>query len=211
MLATLGLHATMLGLVMMPAPVHVGPKPLAPGMMMINVPATGRSAARKVRSMTPPLAPPQAPPPLAPSPALFIAPAAFPDPLSPEDRLALAEFTPTAGSAPAGAPCDLQTSLANDLREARAAQRALLAVPASARSVADAIMMWDGHWPADTEAGGKALLRALIAREIAAARSECLDQINRGPQLFLVPAAGTTIAIVIGSGEWRWRDLLAAP
>jgi hypothetical protein len=134
-----------------------------------------------------------------------------PQPMSPEDSQALNDFIPLAGSASVEEPCDLEAALATDLRQAHLAQRALAAVPASARSVADAIMMWDGHWPADTEAGGKALLRALIEREVAAARSECRDEINHGPRLFLAPATGTTVAIVVGSGEWRWRDLLAMP
>jgi hypothetical protein len=205
MLVTLGVHAMVLALVLMPA--HVVRKSPAPRMIMVtDVPVEARKTARTVPIKTPSRATQVPERPKLSS----VAPFAIPAPMSPEDRQALSDFEPTAGSAGVDEPCDLATALANDLRQAPAAQRALLAVPASARSVADAIMMWDGQWPGDTQAGGKALLRALIEREIAAARSRCLDEINHGPHLFLVPASGTTVAIVVGSGEWRWRDLLAA-
>ncbi|MEW6598744.1 MAG: hypothetical protein AB1429_14765 [Pseudomonadota bacterium] len=118
-------------------------------------------------------------------------------------------FTPSVADAAPGAPCDLANAFARDLNQSPAARAALDAVPAATRSVANAIMLWDGAWGAETDAGGRGVLRQILIREIQSSRSDCREERHQGPVLFFGAGAGASISVVVGSGVWRWSDLLS--
>lgn len=117
-------------------------------------------------------------------------------------------FVPSVADAAPGSPCDLASAFARDLNGSPAARAALEAVPPATRSVANAIMLWDGGWGPDADGGGRGLLRQILIREIQASRSDCRDERHQGPVLFLAAAEGGAVSVVVGSGVWRWSDLV---
>lgn len=130
-------------------------------------------------------------------------------PLSETDMAALAGFVMPASAGAPGEACNLTALLATGFATSPAVAQGLAGLPVDQRSVANAVMLWDGGWPDDTRTGGKALLRALLIKAVSSAPQPCLDQVQRGPVLFFVPDNGTTAVLAIGSGEWRWGDLIA--
>jgi hypothetical protein len=116
-----------------------------------------------------------------------------------------------AESAAPGHSCQLGGWLQAALRADPAVQAALAAIPRADRSIANAIMLWDVRWvrqPSSALNGASALRSALMVG-VRAAPAECQTQLIRGPELLaLTDSSGTTL-IAIGSGEWRWADLLA--
>lgn len=131
--------------------------------------------------------------------------------LSDSDALALEQFQPVAAAGEPNTPCNLTAMLASAFTQSPAVRQGLEELPASDRSVANAVNLWDGQWPEDSVAGGKALLRSLLVKAITSARPDCLTQPNRGPVLFLVPESQTMAVLAVGSGDWTWGDLLDAP
>ena len=131
--------------------------------------------------------------------------------LSDSDALALEQFQPAASAGEPNTPCGLTAMLTAAFSQSPAVRQGLDELPASERSVANAVNLWDGQWPDDSATGGKALLRSLLVKAITSARPDCLTQPNRGPVLFLVPESHTMAVLAVGSGEWTWGDLLDAP
>lgn len=107
-----------------------------------------------------------------------------------------------------GAACNLAQDLAEAFAQSPEVQKGIAAIPASGRSVANAVMLWDGHWAEGTQSGGTALLRALLVKAVVSSRPECLLATNQGPVLFLIPDRQTTVVLAVGSGQWRWVDIL---
>lgn len=124
----------------------------------------------------------------------------------------------TAGSANgAGADCPLETMLGAALQADPVARVALARIPRPSRSVANAVMMWDGRWVADARVGGPPAINAVrgaIAAVLRAAPPGCADRVVLGPVFVPVnvfaPTRGDTgtIVLALGSGAWRWPDML---
>lgn len=162
-----------------------------------------------------PLVPPT--PPLLDLASLSEAMAA-PDPTEkpqPLSRLAAGgPLTPIAASqtADSASTCQMVALLQSALAEDATVATALARVPHRARSVANAIMLWDGRW-IDSEAlgDGRALppIQAAIIAIIRAAPADCHAQIVLGPRLISIPEARGATLLALGSGVWRWEDLLA--
>ena len=133
-----------------------------------------------------------------------------PDPLLERDPLLDPVALAVAASSAAGQPCQLTVWLQQALQADPQVQIALPLIPRPARSVANAIMLWNGAWvepPAQASGGVSTLQQALIAG-IRAAPIACQDQVIHGPELIiLLDGAGATV-LAIGSGDWRWADLL---
>jgi hypothetical protein len=129
--------------------------------------------------------------------------------LSEADALAVEAFNPATAMGEPNSPCDLTATLAGVFAQSPEVQQGLAELPEAKRSVANAIMLWDGQWSPESQSGGHGLLRALLVKAVSAARPDCLLQSNKGPVLFLVPDHQTTVVLAIGSGEWHWGDLLA--
>jgi nucleotide-binding universal stress UspA family protein len=126
-----------------------------------------------------------------------------------QDPVAVAVAVAAASSAP-GHACRMGAWLQAALQADPAVGQALAAIPRANRSVANAIMLWDVRWvsqPAPAVAGVSAIRSALMVG-VRAAPAECQAQLVRGPELItLADASGATV-IAVGSGEWRWGDLL---
>jgi hypothetical protein len=101
----------------------------------------------------------------------------------------------------------LQTALAEDIT----VTTALAQVPRKARSVANAIMLWDGAWVDPAALGGSRALtpiQAAITAIIRTAPADCHDLVVLGPRLISIPDAQGATLLALGSGAWRWEDLL---
>ncbi len=131
--------------------------------------------------------------------------------LSDAETAALDAFQPELAEGAADQPCNLTGMLADVLAQSPAVQQALSGMPSTQRSVANAVNLWDGQWPDDSVQGGKGLLRAVLTKAVAAARPDCLTVANHGPALFFIPDNRTTVVLAVGSGDWRWGDLIAPP
>lgn len=137
---------------------------------------------------------------------------AEPDPATTGDVAGMA----SAGAGPdaAGTGCPLVASLREALERDARAQAALSLIPRASRSVANAVMLWDGQWIAPTRVGGRATtdtVRASLARIMANASETCRTQVNLGPVFVPVTNDRGTIVLAFGSGAWRWVDVLQGP
>ncbi len=112
----------------------------------------------------------------------------------------------------AGDACDLTAPVQEALRTDPAIQSVLATIPRPSRSVANALMIWDAGWLAFGDgqaAAARDMIRDAIAGLIAAAPEECRAQPQGGPRLLILPVGDhETIVLALGSGEWRWQDLL---
>jgi hypothetical protein len=111
----------------------------------------------------------------------------------------------------AGDPCQLTQWLQVLLAEDPFVRAALARLPPNRRSVANAVMLWDGRW-AEARAGpGEDLLqpiRQAITTGLALTPAECREQWMTGPRFISVPDQRTSTTLALGSGVWRWADLL---
>lgn len=130
------------------------------------------------------------------------------EPFSLDGEVALS--VAAAASAASGQACDLTQWLQTALQNNPQSQVALAQIPRPARSVANALMLWNGRWvDMPVAAGGLQTLRAAVLAGVASAPAACRSEVIRGPVLLtLADPAGSTI-LAIGSGEWRWDDLSA--
>ncbi len=120
--------------------------------------------------------------------------------------------TPTATTLGGGKTCQLFDQLQNILQSSDQVRRALPLIPQRARSVANAVMLWDGHWlPAQAMGGPSAFdpIQAIVLQAILSAPPSCRVELVRGPRLIAISNANDTIVLAFGSGEWRWSDLLS--
>jgi hypothetical protein len=94
------------------------------------------------------------------------------------------------------------------------ARAALARIPRPQRSMANAVMLWDGAWVRSGVLADERVARPIRDAVDAAVRSAapaCAEAPVTGPVLLLLPDAGETLVLVVGSGAWRWRDLAMAP
>ena len=101
----------------------------------------------------------------------------------------------------------LQATLQND-PDVRVA---LSQVPRGARSVANAVMLWNGAWVEARGYDGRdtlAPIRRMIADGLRTAPSQCRDEVMTGPRFIAVGDSAQTTVLAVGSGLWRWSDLL---
>lgn len=111
----------------------------------------------------------------------------------------------------AGGDCPLAASVRQVLEQNVEARTALARIPPPSRSVANAVMLWDGEWIAAERVGGPAALSAVrkaIAEALDRSSAECRARIEPGPVFLIVNGAPETIVLALGSGAWRWSDLL---
>ncbi|MDI1364462.1 MAG: hypothetical protein PSX79_06270, partial [bacterium] len=115
-----------------------------------------------------------------------------------------------AASLAAGQECELGSWLQGALQDSQDVRSALGEIPRPARSVANALMLWNGAWVETPNAErGLSVIRAAVMSGIRAAPAPCRDEIVHGPVLLtLLDPTGSTL-LAVGSGEWRWDDLLA--
>ena len=112
-----------------------------------------------------------------------------------------------------GKTCQIFEVLQTMLQTSDEVRRALPLIPASARSVANAVMLWDGRWVDDSTLGGPPTLgpiQSIALLAVTAAPPNCRAELVRGPRLITVGDARDTTVLAFGSGEWRWGDLLTS-
>ena len=136
--------------------------------------------------------------------------AEIPDPLA-----NVAEFVAAAAAAQPGVPgqaCPLAQWIQDALRAEPGVMAGLAVIPRQSRSVANAIMLWDGRWvPARQPAAeaGLAPIRAAIVAGVEAAPAHCRQQRLNGPLLITLVGERDTTLLAVGSGEWTWGDIRA--
>lgn len=119
--------------------------------------------------------------------------------------------TATAPTATSAGACDLTAPVQAALRLNGEVRAALGRVPRETRSVANAMVIWNAGWldPDQTlDAPARELIRASITTILASASESCRLQPQGGPRLLIVPGDGETIVLALGSGVWKWQDLL---
>lgn len=110
--------------------------------------------------------------------------------------------------------CALAREVGQAIGQNPAAMAELDALPPNIRTSADAVMLWNGQWldpgimPAGIDTGS---LRGVVEQVVAHASPECREAKASGPQFLPVPEGDRTVMIVVGSGTWRWADLIAPP
>ena len=140
--------------------------------------------------------------PAAPAPAAVSTPAPDTSDLLSESQLAGA--VGVSEDKTGGGGCDV----------ARAVQQALRSDPLVRTVVEDAhrlgkaVMLWNGDWVQSGGQDGKGLsaVREVVMWVVAFAPQACRDERVHGLVLLSLADGGTRFAI--GSGDWRWSDLL---
>lgn len=109
-----------------------------------------------------------------------------------------------------GATCNLGESLRAALADDASVQGGLAALPRRSRSVANAVMLWDGDWIAPDAAAARLLtpVRSAILDGVREAPGACLDETLQGPLFIPVGVGAETVMLTVGSGVWRWADVL---
>ena len=200
---------------------------LAPASFLTTAPASG-AAQPAATSQAPLPSDPQPHPPLRPDPAPpkpEFDPKALADQLPPVDftaqPIALTPPTPSPQPSPpsfasspmaAAIPCDLTGAIQAALEGDPRTRDELALIPQQARSVANAVQLWDGAWVDPDRLGGPTIaepIREAIVNVIRQAPPVCHDQTVAGPRLFAITDPRGTIIVALGSGQWRWSDLLA--
>jgi hypothetical protein len=115
-----------------------------------------------------------------------------------------------AGSGASGRPCDMAQRLQAALRKDALVQAAVAGAGRAPGSAGKALLVWNGDWVRSRgqEGNGLAAVREAIMWEIAFAPEACRAEPVHGLVLFSLndrPGAGR---VVVGSGAWRWSDLL---
>ncbi len=116
-----------------------------------------------------------------------------------------------ADSQAAGGACDLTGPVQAALQSSEGVTTNLPRIPRGGRSVANAIMVWNTDWvaaDAKLDATALATIRDVVAGTIAAASPACRLQPQGGPRLIVLSGVRENTVLAMGSGMWRWQDLL---
>jgi len=113
------------------------------------------------------------------------------------------------GGAGDGGGCDMVRELQNALR-GDADVRQAIASAHQAAGAGRALLVWDGDWRQTPGQSGKGLagVRQAIALEVAFAPQACRRETMRGLVLITMSDAPGAARVVLGTGSWRWNDLL---
>ncbi|WP_439472572.1 hypothetical protein [Brevundimonas sp.] len=108
-----------------------------------------------------------------------------------------------------GGGCDLVREIQNALREDDDVRDAVNAAHRTAGSNR-ALLVWDGDWRQTPGQSGKGLagVRQAIALEVAFAPQACRREAMRGMVLITMSDAPGAARVALGTGSWRWSDLL---
>jgi len=112
--------------------------------------------------------------------------------------------TTSVGEGGGGGGCDLARAVQRALRRDSLVRSAV----EGANRLGKAVMMWNGDWVRSGGQDGKGLsaVREAIMWEVAFAPQSCRNERMHKPVLLSLADGSTRFAI--GSGDWRWSDLL---
>lgn len=124
-----------------------------------------------------------------------------------------------APAAPAGAEvgCALTRQITAAISSDPDAVAELEALPPSKRTSADAVMLWNGSWQMGdpialaAPAVQTGTVRRIVEQLVREGAADCSGAPMTGPQLMSIPARGRMITLAVGSGAWRWLDLVEPP
>jgi hypothetical protein len=137
---------------------------------------------------------------------LAVKPAPF---TAPGDELSEAEVASaaTSGSGGGGGGCNMAQWLEAKLRKDATVQTAMASVPRG-----KPVLVWRGDWVrhGGEEGEGLAKVREVIMWEVAFAPEACRKQPVHGLVLLKLADGPGAARLVVGSGTWRWSDLLFA-
>jgi len=170
-------------------------------------------------------------PPAAPPPAVVEAAISPPEPpitaaqMAPVSLTAAPTPLPSQATTPAPAllapprldadpasACDPTRALQAELQGDRDVLDELSRVPRQARSVANAIMIWDGRWTPIDAPGAPSLadpLHQAIISTVRAMSPACQAQQVLGPRLLTVNDDRGSTVLALGSGAWTWSQILS--
>lgn len=128
----------------------------------------------------------------------------------------LATMTPdpaVSESAGGAGGCALPEQIRNAILADPASLAELAALPAGLRTDADAVMLWNGQWfdPGPLPDGATGPVRQLVETLVAAAPIECRVTKWTGPQFIAITQGNRSTMLVVGSGSWKWQDLIDQP
>lgn len=106
--------------------------------------------------------------------------------------------------------CGLAETVGAALRGDPVVRGALQHIPAQSRSVANAVLIWNGEWSDAESVGGEAILspiRNAVIASVAAAPEACRSAAVVGPRLLLIADAPRPMLLAMGSGIWAWGQL----
>jgi hypothetical protein len=128
----------------------------------------------------------------------------------PVSEFVVAAEEDSAAEAPGASGCTTLEAVSKALLADAAALNAVLAAPPDTRSIAEAIVVWNAGWSPATSSVAAPLgaVRASVTTSLASVEDNCLDEAIAGPRLIPIPAGQRTMFVVIGSGNWNWRQLL---
>lgn len=108
-----------------------------------------------------------------------------------------------------GGGCDLVREIQNALRDDAEVREAVTTAHRTAGSNR-ALLVWDGDWRQTPGQSGKGLagVRQAIALEVAFAPQACRREAMRGMVLITMSDAPGAPRVALGTGSWRWSDLL---
>jgi hypothetical protein len=201
--AVVGVHVLFGGLFLL----HTAsqpPQPLAPSLVVVSL------------TDPPKPKPPGPPDDLKAEAAMEIAPPVPPTPVMPIIRVTvpnnsdvlsesqLAGATSAGDGGGGGGGCDTARAVQQALRRDPLVHTAV----SDANRVGKAIMVWNGDWVRSGEQDGKGMsaVREAIQWEVAFSPEACRNARMHGTLLLSLADGSTRFAI--GSGEWRWSDLL---
>ena len=107
--------------------------------------------------------------------------------------------------------CDFTGALQAALQASPQVLDELSHIPREGRSVANAIMLWDGRWAPLQTPGYSVMtdpLRQTILASILSLPATCQREPIAGPRLLIIADPQGATVIAVGSGDWRWVDLL---
>jgi hypothetical protein len=184
-----------------PSPTKPAPVPIMVSVLLTPAPPNPTEAEPGGRdsAMQPTLLLPTAP---SPVPPVFNT-ADNSDLLS-ESQLAGAASVGEGAGNGGGGGCDLARAVQQALRNDSLVHTAV----EDANRLGKAIMLWNGDWVRSGSQDGKGLsaVRQAILWEVAFAPQACRNERMHKPVLLSLADGGTRFAI--GSGDWRWSDLL---
>ncbi len=108
--------------------------------------------------------------------------------------------------------CALTETIRTALVDDAALRPALAFIPLSARTVANALMIWDSKWstlPPRQGGVGLTRIRRIVIASVRAAPVACQSEPLTGPRLIIVPDGTGMIVLAFGSGNWAWSQVAA--
>ncbi len=112
-----------------------------------------------------------------------------------------------------GAACDTLSAVKDAINNDPVAVQAIQDAPPQYRSIAGAIVLWNADWSAGAQQANEPLaaVRTAIGAGIASVDPACLEEAVAGPRLIPISFGDHSMYVVIGSGSWKWQQLLGTP